>query len=83
MPLIELKKSIDSSSQKIKSSKNNCQHRKKLLSKNKTPRNAIKIQNGKIITVDIGLADFCEIYHQNKLLRLSSLIDESAYDLLG
>ena len=31
-----------------------------LLSKNKTPRDAIKIQNGKIITVDIGLATFCE-----------------------
>ena len=31
-----------------------------LLFKNKTPRDAIKIQNGKIITVDIGLATFCE-----------------------
>ena len=34
---------------------------RKLFSKNKTPRNAIKIQNGKIITVDIGLATFFEI----------------------
>jgi len=34
---------------------------RKLLSKNKTPSNAIKIQNGKIITVDIGLAEFFEI----------------------
>ena len=32
-----------------------------LLFKNKTPRDAIKIQNGKIITVEIGLADFGEI----------------------
>ena len=34
---------------------------RKLFSKNKTPRIATKIQNGKIITVDKGLADFCEI----------------------
>ena len=33
---------------------------RKTLSKKITPRNAIKIQKGKIIRVDKGLADFCE-----------------------
>ena len=33
---------------------------KKLFSKNKTPRDANIIQNGKIITVEIGLAELCE-----------------------
>ena len=28
---------------------------------NKTPRNINKIQNGRIIIVDIGLAELCEI----------------------
>ena len=32
-----------------------------VFSENKTPRNVINIQNGKIITVEIGLADFTEI----------------------
>jgi hypothetical protein len=34
-----------------------------LLLKNKTPRDAIKIQNGKIITVDIGFQQWERKHH--------------------